>query len=131
MTKQEREQQRKRALEAANKVRRDRRDIKAEVKAGERSIVDLLTEVPSCIETAKIGDFVTWQPSIGKIKASRILARNNISPSRTIKSLSVGQKLKLLAALRMSLTRRGPVTSMSMGEGETRSTGSSPVASTT
>ena len=92
--------QRMEALRRANEIRTARAQLKRDLKAGRRSIHDLLLEPPEYVETAKVFDMLLAVPKYGRVKANKILQMCRISPSKTIGGLSDRQRAELVGMLR-------------------------------
>lgn len=92
-------QQRLDALAHANEIRFYRAQVKRDVKAGRRTIVDELVEVDELMATMKVFDLLLAVPKVGRVKALKVLNRERISPSKTVGGLSERQRLALVAAL--------------------------------
>lgn len=90
-------EQRMAALKRANTIRTYRAQVKRDVKAGRRLVLDLIND-PLC-ETMKVGEAVITLPKIGKVKRNRILNRLSISPSRSLGCLTERQRLALESEL--------------------------------
>jgi hypothetical protein len=88
------------ALNRANEIRTQRAQLKRDLKAGRRSIHDLLLEPPEFVETAKVFDMLLAVPKYGRVKANKILLQCRISPSKTIGGLSERQRAELVSMLR-------------------------------
>lgn len=93
-------QQQMQALKAANQIRARRSELKRELKAGRRSVEPLLSEPPAWLESMKLFELLLSVPKIGRVKASKVLARSGVSPSKTVRGLSPRQRQELLAWLR-------------------------------
>lgn len=92
-------QQRLDALEHANAIRTFRKDRKRELKRREASVTALLLEVPPELETMKLIDLLLAVPKLGRVKVNRIMARERVSPSKTLGGLSERQRVALVAVL--------------------------------
>lgn len=92
--------QRMDALQRANLIRTQRAQLKRDLKAGRRSIHQLLSEPPEFVETAKVFDMLLAVPKYGRVKANKVLTQCRISPSKTIGGLSPRQRGELVALLR-------------------------------
>lgn len=92
-------QQRMDALRHANEIRSYRAQVKREMKAGRRTIVDELVRVDELMATMKVFDLLLAVPKVGRVKVNKILQRERISPSKTVGGLSERQRLALVAAL--------------------------------
>ena len=92
--------QRMEALKRANEIRTARAQLKRDLKAGRRSIHDLLLEPPEYVETAKVFDMLLAVPKYGRVKVNKVLQLCRISPSKTIGGLSPRQRAELVSMLR-------------------------------
>ncbi len=93
--------QRMEALRWANTVRTRRADLKRDIKAGTQAPLPLIAkEPPDWLETMKVYDLLMAMPKIGRVKATRVLNRCRISPSKTIAGISRRQRLELVRELR-------------------------------
>lgn len=92
--------QRMDALRRANEIRSLRATLKREVREGTTSIVTVLEDPPEFLRTAKVMDLVLVVPKIGRVKASKLLTRCRISPSKTVGGLSDRQRSELISQLR-------------------------------
>jgi hypothetical protein len=93
-------QQRMDALQNANRIRTKRAELKRELKAGRRTIHDLLVEPPEWIETMKVFDLLLATPKYGRVKVNKILQQCRMSPSKTIGGMSQRQRTELVSMLR-------------------------------
>lgn len=89
--------QRLRALGRANEIRSYRKELKAQVKLGERSVANVLADPESELETMKVFELLLTAPKTGRVKASRVLSQARVSPSKTVGGLSERQRRELLA----------------------------------
>jgi hypothetical protein len=92
-------QQRMAALENANRIRIARAKLKMDVKAGEKSVMDLIAEPPEYIHSMKLFNLLLSAPKIGRVKANKILNYCRISPSKTVGGLSDRQRKEILSLL--------------------------------
>ena len=92
--------QRMEALKRANEIRTARAQLKRDLKAGRRSIHDLLLAPPEYVETAKVFDMLLAVPKYGRVKVNKVLQVCRISPSKTIGGLSQRQRAELVSMLR-------------------------------
>jgi hypothetical protein len=88
------------ALKRANDIRTKRAQLKRDLKAGRRSIQELLLNPPEWVETAKVFDMLLAVPKYGRVKVNKILSTCRISPSKTIGGLSERQRSELVGMLR-------------------------------
>lgn len=95
--------QRQAALLKANRVRTVRADLKRDLKAGRRLLVDVLADVDEGrepdLETMHLFELLLAVPKCGRVKANVILQRARISPSKTLGGLSARQRRELVRAL--------------------------------
>jgi hypothetical protein len=94
-------EQRARALEKAAAVRRERAALKQALKEGSLTLGDLLARADgdSAAAGIKVSAALTSLPGLGKVKASRLMARLGIAESRRLRGLGAKQKEALIAAL--------------------------------
>lgn len=88
------------ALKRANEIRTYRAQLKRDLKAGRRSIHDLLLAPPEMLETAKVFDLMLAVPKFGRVKVNKILQTARISPSKTVGGLSARQRAELVSMMR-------------------------------
>jgi len=88
------------ALQRANEIRTKRARLKRDLKAGRRTIQDLLSAPPEYVETAKVFDMLLAVPKYGRVKVNKVLTHCRISPSKTIGGLSERQRTELVQLLR-------------------------------
>lgn len=93
------------ALKRANDIRTARAKLKKDLKAGRRTIQDLLNEPPEYVMTAKVFDMLLATPKFGRVKANKILQQCRISPSKTVGGLSERQRTELVELLRRRVAR--------------------------
>ena len=96
-------EQRMRALEKGNRHRSYRKVLKAEVKRGERSVLDVLAGPPPEVATMKVFELLLAVPKWGRVKVNKTLSRAQVSPSKTVGGLSERQRHELVGLMR----RRG------------------------
>lgn len=88
--------QRMDALGRANDIRTFRAALKRDLKAGCKSVIDLLLEPPEGIETMKVFDLLMAVPKLGRVKVNKFLATCRISTSKTIGGMSQRQRTELV-----------------------------------
>ena len=93
-------EQRLRALEQANEVRRARAKLKRELASGKIELVQILADPPACVRTARIRDLLLVVPKIGSVRAGRILAQCRIAHSKTLGGLTDRQRGELINLFR-------------------------------
>jgi len=91
-------EQRAAALAKAAKVRKDRAQVKKDLKEGTLSLADALDRAATDEVIAKMRVLVLLEslPALGKIKARRLLEQVGIAESRRVKGLGVHQRVELL-----------------------------------
>jgi hypothetical protein len=92
--------QRKLALKRANEIRTERAQLKKDLKAGRKSVHDLLLEPPKWLETMKLFDLLLACPKYGRVKVNKVLQLCRISPSKTIGGMSRRQRSEIVSRLR-------------------------------
>ncbi len=92
-------QERRRALEEANRVRFARAATKRGLKNGELSIYDLLMDPSEELKGAKVEEMLLSVRGVGRIKVTRILREAGVSRSKTLVGLTYGQRDRLIKAL--------------------------------
>jgi hypothetical protein len=92
--------QRMDALKRANDIRSARAQLKRDLKAGRKSIHELLDSPPEFVLTAKVFDMLLAVPKYGRVKTNRVLNQCRISPAKTIGGLSERQRKELVSLLR-------------------------------
>ena len=92
--------QRREALERANKIRFYRAQLKRDIKAGKKSVHDLLLEPPEELDTMKVFDLILAMPKYGRTKVNKIFVFARVSPSKTVGGLSQRQRTELVSMLR-------------------------------
>ena len=92
-------EQRLEALQRANEIRTLRAQLKRDLKGGRKAIEDVLTQPPEYLTSASILDLLIWTPKRKRIKATRVLRRCQITPSRTVGALTERQRQIIIAEL--------------------------------
>jgi hypothetical protein len=88
-------EQRLDALERATEVRVSRAALKADLKHGRVSIVDVLRDPPSYLHTAEVAVIVLAVPGYGPKRVEAVLAAHELAPDKTFGALSVRQRRAL------------------------------------
>lgn len=88
------------ALDKANKIRIYRSALKKDLKAGRANIFNLLTDPPEMILTMTVFALLMSLPQNGQAITNRMLAKCQISPSKTVGEMTERQRDNLLALLR-------------------------------
>lgn len=89
-------QQRRDALQEANRIRSQRADLKRRMKARKESALDLILEPPDYIESMKVQDLMLAIPKYGKVKTNKTLQLAKISPSKTVGGMTDRQRTELV-----------------------------------
>jgi hypothetical protein len=92
-------QQRIDALARANHVRHWRAQLKRELRTGRR-LSPLLRKPPAELLSAEVWSLIVCIPSIGRIKAFRVLRHCRIGSTLAVNELSDRQRTALLEALK-------------------------------
>lgn len=92
-------QERRSALEEANRVRFARAATKRDLKSGELSIYDLLMDPSEEQRGAKVEEMLLAVRGLGRIKVTRVLREAGVSRSKTLVGLTHGQRDRLIRAL--------------------------------
>ena len=92
------EEQRKAALEKASAARRQRADLKRDLKDGTVRLSDVLTKAATdeTIAKMKVSALLASLPGIGTAKSKQIMESIGISESRRIQGLGKHQKEALI-----------------------------------
>ena len=79
-------EQRKLALERAKQARRSRADVKEQIRSGKLKILQVieLASTNEAVAKMRIAELLESIPGVGKVRASTILDRLEISGSRRI-----------------------------------------------
>lgn len=94
------------ALERANEVRAQRSRIKRDLKTGALDPRDLLLgEVPEVLRRLAIGEFLTWCPRVGRLKATAIM-RGVVGPSIPLGRISLITRTRVAERLPRLTARR-------------------------
>ena len=91
--------QRLRALERANEIRLERAALKRRIAAGEVSAAEVILNPPQSAETWSVGDLLMSQRRWGTTRCRRFLARNNITETKHVGTLTDRQRNLLADSL--------------------------------
>ena len=91
--------ERRNALEEANRVRFARAATKRDLKNGDLDVYDLLMDPSEELRGAKVEEMLLAMKGMGRIKVTRVLREAGISRSKTLVGLTHGQRDRLLGAL--------------------------------
>lgn len=89
--------QRLQALERANEIRCYRAQLKRDLAAGRRRLVDVLDD-PMC-DSMRVFEVLLAIPKVGRVKANKVFARARMSPSKTCAGMTARQRRELLMVL--------------------------------
>lgn len=92
--------QRLAALDRANEIRMARAQLKRDVKAGRRSVRDVLLDPPDWAATMHVLDLLLAAPKVGRVKANKVLQLSRVSPSKTLGGMTTRQRVGVAAMLR-------------------------------
>ncbi|HEU4493830.1 MAG TPA: integration host factor, actinobacterial type [Rubrobacteraceae bacterium] len=92
-------QERRSALEEANRVRFARAATKRKLKSGELDIYDLLMDPSGELKGAKVEEMLLAVRGMGRIKVTRVMREAGVSRSKTLVGLTHGQRDRLIRAL--------------------------------
>ena len=91
------QEQRRQALEKAAIARRNRAELKDELKRGATSLRDLLGRTgDEIVGKMKVSAVLESLPGVGRVRARKIMERLDISESRRMRGLGAKQKENLL-----------------------------------
>ena len=89
---------RARALEKAAEARKKRAALKAELKSGKRTLHDVLVASnDDTVGKMKVSAVLESLPGVGKVRATKIMEKLDISASRRVRGLGAKQRESLLA----------------------------------
>lgn len=92
-------QERRSALEEANRVRFARAGAKRDLKTGELDVYDLLMDPSEELKGAKVEEMLLAMRGMGRIKVMRVLREAGISNAKTLVGLTHGQRDRLIRVL--------------------------------
>ena len=92
-------QERRSALEEANRVRFARAATKRDLKSGELAIYELLMEPSEELKGAKVEEMLLAMRGMGRIKVTRVMREAGVSRSKTLVGITHGQRDRLIRAL--------------------------------
>jgi hypothetical protein len=93
------DEQRSQARTAATEARRRRAEIKNELRAGTRTLADVLAQADEdeVLAHAKVIDILKALPRVGGVRAGRVMERLDIAPNRRLRGLGKHQVAALIA----------------------------------
>lgn len=92
-------EQKKKALEKAQEMRRARADLRNKLKRGDVSFAEILEKDNPVIGRMRVSYLLRSLPRIGKVKAEKIMEEVGIDESRRVQGLGKRQKEALLERL--------------------------------
>jgi hypothetical protein len=91
------EEQRKEALAKAAEARKQRAQIKGELKSGRLTLADLLSKSgDDIVGKMKVSTVLESLPGVGKVRATKLMEELDISATRRIRGLGAKQREQLL-----------------------------------
>ena len=91
------EEQRRQALEKAALARRQRADLKDQLKSGRTTLKELLGRTDDeVVGKMKVATVLESLPGVGRVRARKLMERLDISESRRMRGLGAKQKENLL-----------------------------------
>ena len=95
------EEDRKKALEKAQKVRKERAALREEMKAGKLAMKDVIDRKgEDIVGGMRVKDVLESMPGIGKVRAKEIMDQIGIDENRKVKGLGTRQVAALLERLK-------------------------------
>ena len=92
-------QQRRSALQEANRVRFARAEAKRDLKSGELALYDLLMDPSEELKGAKVEEMLRAVRGMGRIKVAKVLREAGVSRAKTLVGLTHGQRDRLIKVL--------------------------------
>jgi hypothetical protein len=92
-------QERRTALEEANRVRFARADAKRGLKSGDLGVYELFMDPSEELKGAKVEEMLLAMRGMGRVKVTRVMREAGVSRSKTLVGLTHGQRDRLLEAL--------------------------------
>jgi hypothetical protein len=90
-------EERREALEKAAQARRERAELKVDLKSGETTLEVLLDRSDEkVVGSMKVADAIESMPGVGPVRAQRIMDRLAISPTRRLRGLGEKQRQSLI-----------------------------------
>lgn len=91
--------QRRDALHRANVIRAYRAELKRDIKAGRKHVLEALVNPPPELLSMKVADLILATPRVGRVKVNKWMNRTRIAAHKTIGGLSRRQRLELAQLL--------------------------------
>lgn len=92
-------EQRMQALDRANEIRAKRAQLKREMKAGRRTLTDVIIDPPDYCESMKLWDLIVSAPAHGPRKAADVLRVARVANGKTLGGLTERQRREVVSAL--------------------------------
>lgn len=92
-------EERRAALAKAAEARKIRADIKAAIRTGSMSILEIINSDHPAVKRMRVHSLLIALPGVGDVRAMAIMERCNISHSRRIQGLGIHQRGELLREL--------------------------------
>lgn len=94
------DEDRRRALDKAAAARRQRAQLKADLREGRVTLAQVLARADhdEVVGRTKVAALLEALPNVGKVRAEKLMTRLEISPSRRVRGLGSNQRDKLLQA---------------------------------
>ncbi len=90
-------EQRTQALAKAAEARKKRAELKGELKAGTRTLGDVLQRsTDNTVGKMKVSSVLESLPGVGKVRAQKLMEEMDISASRRVRGLGARQRQQLL-----------------------------------
>ena len=85
-------------LEKAARVRRERAEVKRNLKRGAMTLPDVLAFAAGdeVIAKTRVSDLIQSMPGVGKVRAAQIMERLGIADSRRVRGLGQNQRQALM-----------------------------------
>jgi signal recognition particle GTPase len=90
------EEQRREALAKAAEARKNRAEVKAQLKAGKLTLKDILSREDNIVGKMKVSNVLESLPGVGKVRAGKLMEKLDISASRRVRGLGAKQRASLL-----------------------------------
>jgi hypothetical protein len=97
-------EQRSAALEKAAQARKARAEVKEQLKKSDETLESVLAKADSSevIGKMKVSAVLEALPGVGKVRATKIMERLEISPTRRVRGLGAKQRAALVAEFNTS-----------------------------
>ena len=90
-------EQRQQALEQAAIARKKRAELKGQLKAGNKTLKDVLSaSADDTVGKMKVSNVLESLPGVGKVRAQKLMEELDISASRRVRGLGAKQREMLL-----------------------------------